>query len=82
MANPAARTAADCKKAATIRVPTGNASIASVPMSNTKKQTQSVNLSEVSMTTIRARWGTHVKASMTNASTQVWVEGNKYMKHL
>lgn len=25
---------------------------------------------------------THVKASMTNASTQVWVEGNKYMKHL
>lgn len=44
MANPAARTAADCTNAAAIRVPTGNASMASVPMSKTRKQTQSVKL--------------------------------------
>ena len=58
IAKPAARTAADCTKAAAIRVPTGISSIAlpisfitlnheeayGVPISRTKKQTQSSNL--------------------------------------
>jgi len=83
MANPAARTAADWTKAAAIRVPTGISSIAlpistilsqswrayGVPISSTKKQTQSSNLS--STKSVNREESAYVRESIKNAKNQV-----------
>jgi hypothetical protein len=60
-----------------ILVPTGMLSIAGVPMSSTRKLTQSIKLTYVSHGLEQITTGsTHVKPIMTIIRTQVWVDGN------
>lgn len=91
--NPAARTAADWRKAAATRLPTGIASMTlgrsqlckgdahevtyGLPMSNTRKQTQSVNLQGSLAGDPGERAATYVSVTMTKTRNQVWVLGNR-----
>jgi hypothetical protein len=48
-----------------------------LPMSNTRKQTQSVNLQILQPTVSRERPATYVSVTMTKTRNQVWVLGNR-----